>query len=89
MGQRGSIQGKRTDNTIRIPNQDIKLGLSVLDSLIIQPYTKQVEFDDLLARGANLNRRLQSIFDESTELWGIKVTAVAIREYGDEANKLQ
>lgn len=40
----------------------------------------QVELDDLLARRDELNRRIQQILDEATEPWGIKVTAVAIRD---------
>ncbi|MDJ0270394.1 MAG: slipin family protein [Aigarchaeota archaeon] len=40
----------------------------------------QVEFDDLLTRREELNKRIQQILDEATEPWGIKVTTVAIRD---------
>ncbi len=40
----------------------------------------QVEFDDLLTRREEINKRIQQILDEATEPWGIKVTTVAIRD---------
>ncbi len=40
----------------------------------------QVELDDLLVRRDELNKRLQKILDELTDPWGIKVTAVTIKE---------
>src|ERR1019366_92461 len=36
----------------------------------------EVELDDLLAQREKLNARLQTIIDEHTEAWGIKVTQV-------------
>lgn len=40
----------------------------------------QVELDDLLTKREELNKRLQKILDELTDPWGIKVTAVTIKE---------
>jgi len=40
----------------------------------------EVELDDLLAERAKLNARLQSILDEQTEVWGIKVTQVQVKQ---------
>lgn len=40
----------------------------------------EVELDDLLAQREKLNARLQSIIDEHTEPWGIKVTQVQVKQ---------
>jgi regulator of protease activity HflC (stomatin/prohibitin superfamily) len=40
----------------------------------------EVELDDLLAERAKLNARLQTILDEQTEMWGIKVTQVQVKQ---------
>jgi regulator of protease activity HflC (stomatin/prohibitin superfamily) len=40
----------------------------------------QSELDELLAHRDQINVRLQTIIDEQTELWGIKVTIVAIKD---------
>jgi regulator of protease activity HflC (stomatin/prohibitin superfamily) len=40
----------------------------------------EVELDDLLSQREALNQRLQSILDEHTEPWGIKVTGVQLKQ---------
>lgn len=40
----------------------------------------EVELDDLLSQREKLNLRLQSILDEHTEAWGIKVTKVEVKQ---------
>ncbi len=40
----------------------------------------QVELDDLLTRREEINKKLQKILDELTDPWGIKVTAVTLKE---------
>ncbi len=40
----------------------------------------QVELDELLAKRDELNKKIQGIIDQATETWGIKVTAVLIRD---------
>jgi regulator of protease activity HflC (stomatin/prohibitin superfamily) len=40
----------------------------------------EVELDDLLAQREKLNARLQTILDEQTEVWGIKVTQVQVKQ---------
>jgi regulator of protease activity HflC (stomatin/prohibitin superfamily) len=39
----------------------------------------EVELDDLLSQREKLNARLQTILDEHTEAWGIKVTKVEVK----------
>ncbi|MFN3307464.1 MAG: slipin family protein [Candidatus Kapaibacteriota bacterium] len=40
----------------------------------------QSDLDEILAERESLNKRLQSIIDEHTEPWGIKVSAVEIKQ---------
>ena len=40
----------------------------------------QSELDELLAQRTKVNRELQTIIDEHTERWGVKVTAVEIKD---------
>ena len=40
----------------------------------------QMELDEILSKREDINRRLQSILDEVTEGWGIKVTNVTVRD---------
>lgn len=40
----------------------------------------QAELDELLAEREQINMRLQTIIDEATEPWGIKVTSVEVRD---------
>ena len=40
----------------------------------------EVELDDLLAQREKLNARLQTILDEQTEVWGVKVTQVQVKQ---------
>ena len=42
----------------------------------------QSELDELLAERETINRRLQAIIDEHTGRWGVKVTAVEIKDVG-------
>jgi len=40
----------------------------------------EVELDDLLSKRDELNVRLQSILDEHTSAWGVKVTLVSVKQ---------
>ncbi len=40
----------------------------------------EVELDDLLAQREKLNTRLQTILDEHTGVWGVKVTQVQVKQ---------
>jgi len=40
----------------------------------------EIELDDLLSEREKLNERLQSIIDEQTDPWGIKVSVVEVKE---------
>jgi regulator of protease activity HflC (stomatin/prohibitin superfamily) len=40
----------------------------------------QVELDQLLSERENINQRLQTIIDEQTEPWGVKVSVVEVKD---------
>lgn len=60
--------------------KDYSLATSLLAQTTLRDVIGQVEFDDLLMKREELNKRLQTILDEATEPWGVKVSAVAIRD---------
>ncbi len=67
-------------NSAVVKVQDHILSASLLAQTTLRDVLGQVEFDDLLTKRDELNKRLQTILDEATEPWGIKVTTVAIRD---------
>jgi len=56
------------------------LATSLLAQTTLRDVLGQIELDDLLSKREELNRRLQEILDRHTDPWGIKVTAVTIRD---------
>ena len=56
------------------------LASSMLAQTTLRDIIGQVEFDDILSKRDELNKRIQEILDTSTDPWGIKVTAVAIKD---------
>ena len=60
--------------------QDYVLATSLLSQTTLRDVLGQVEFDELLTKREELNKRLQAILDEFTDPWGIKVSAVSIKD---------
>lgn len=60
--------------------QDYVLATSLLSQTTLRDVLGQVEFDELLTKREELNKRLQAILDEVTDPWGIKVSAVSIKD---------
>ncbi len=56
------------------------LAVTMLAQTVLRDVIGKSELDDLLARREELNKELQQILDELTDPWGIKVTAVTIKE---------
>ncbi len=54
-------------------------GSSQIAQTTLRSVCGEVELDDLLAERDKINSRLQSIIDQHTEPWGIKVVQVAIK----------
>ena len=53
---------------------------SLISQTTLRDVLGQVDFDEILSRREELNKKLQIILDEITNPWGIKVTAVAIKD---------
>jgi regulator of protease activity HflC (stomatin/prohibitin superfamily) len=52
----------------------------MLGQTTLRDIVGQVELDDLLTKRDDINKRLQEILDLLTDPWGIKVTAVTLKE---------
>ncbi len=57
------------------PSATAQIALTTLRGVI-----GQVELDDVLTERDKINKRLQEIIDEATDPWGIKVSAVEIKD---------
>ena len=53
---------------------------SLISQTTLRSVLGQAPLDDLLAQRESINLRLQEIIDRQTEPWGIKVTAVEVRD---------
>ncbi len=60
--------------------ENFVIATNLLAQTTLRDVLGQVELDDLLTRREELNKRLQEIIDAATDPWGIKVTAVAIKD---------
>jgi len=55
-------------------------GTSQLAQTTLRSVCGQAELDDLLAERDRINQRLQTIIDDQTEPWGVKVRAVEVKQ---------
>ncbi len=55
-------------------------GVLMLAQTTLRDVIGQVELDDLLTKREEINKKLQEILDILTDPWGIKVTAVTLKE---------
>jgi len=53
---------------------------SLKSQTMLRSIIGQSELDELLAQREKINRELQTVIDEQTEPWGIKVSAVDVRD---------
>jgi regulator of protease activity HflC (stomatin/prohibitin superfamily) len=60
--------------------ENYKLATSLLAQTTLRDVLGQIELDDLLAKRDELNKKLQEILDRHTDPWGVKVTAVTLRD---------
>jgi len=60
--------------------KDYVMASSLLAQTTLRDVIGQVELDELLSKREELSKRVQAILDELTEAWGVKVSAVAIRD---------
>jgi regulator of protease activity HflC (stomatin/prohibitin superfamily) len=59
---------------------DFTRATSLIAQTTLRSVLGQVELDDLLTNRERVNLELQRIIDEQTDAWGIKVTAVEVRD---------
>src|SRR5436853_4252302 len=62
-------------NVVNFDQATSQIGQTTLRNIL-----GQSELDELLAERKKINRDLQAIIDEQTERWGVKVTAVEIKD---------
>ncbi|MDK2871146.1 MAG: hypothetical protein PWQ16_498 [bacterium] len=60
--------------------EDYIVATSQISQTTLRSVAGQVELDELLAHRERINQRLQSIIDEQTDPWGIKVSIVEIKD---------
>jgi regulator of protease activity HflC (stomatin/prohibitin superfamily) len=59
---------------------DHRLATSKIAQTTLRSVLGQSELDELLAHRDRINQELQRIIDEQTEVWGVKVSAVEVRD---------
>jgi regulator of protease activity HflC (stomatin/prohibitin superfamily) len=59
---------------------DFLFATSQLAQTTLRSVLGQVELDDVLSQRDKINRQLQEIIDRHTEPWGVKVTAVEVKQ---------
>lgn len=62
--------------------EDFRFATAQLAQTTLRSVTGQAELDELLSEREKLNQLIQKILDEATDPWGIKVTAVEIKDVG-------
>ncbi len=60
--------------------EDFRMATAQLAQTTLRSVAGQAELDELLSEREKLNATIQSILDEATDPWGIKVTAVEIKD---------
>lgn len=59
--------------------EDYLLATAQISQTTLRSVIGQFELDEILSTRENINHRLQTILDEQTEPWGIKVSAVEVK----------
>jgi regulator of protease activity HflC (stomatin/prohibitin superfamily) len=60
--------------------KDYMLATSLISQTSLRGILGRVELDELLSHRENLNNELQKVIDKATDPWGIKVSAVEIKD---------
>ncbi len=60
--------------------ENFRYAIEQLAQTTLRSVLGEVELDDLLSQREKLNARLQTILDEHTEPWGVKVTKVEVKQ---------
>jgi regulator of protease activity HflC (stomatin/prohibitin superfamily) len=72
----------RVDDPIKavMAVENYHYAVTMLSQTVLRDVIGKSELDDLLSRREQINMELQKILDELTDPWGIKVTAVTVKE---------
>jgi regulator of protease activity HflC (stomatin/prohibitin superfamily) len=62
--------------------EEYKMATAQLAQTTLRSVAGQADLDELLSERDKLNQKIQVILDEATDPWGIKVTAVEIKDVG-------
>jgi len=62
--------------------EEFKMATAQLAQTTLRSVAGQADLDELLSERDKLNQKIQIILDEATDPWGIKVTAVEIKDVG-------
>jgi regulator of protease activity HflC (stomatin/prohibitin superfamily) len=62
--------------------EEYKMATAQLAQTTLRSVAGQADLDELLSERDKLNQKIQTILDEATDPWGIKVTAVEIKDVG-------
>jgi regulator of protease activity HflC (stomatin/prohibitin superfamily) len=60
--------------------ENYRVATALLSQTTLRDVLGQIDLDDLLSKREELNLKLQAILDRHTDPWGIKVTAVTLRD---------
>jgi regulator of protease activity HflC (stomatin/prohibitin superfamily) len=60
--------------------ENFRVATSLLAQTTLRDVLGEIELDDLLSKREELNVKLQEILDRQTDPWGIKITAVTLRD---------
>lgn len=60
--------------------QDFQFATSQMAQTTLRSILGEMELDDLLSQREKINAQLQTILDQQTEPWGIKVASVAVKD---------
>ena len=60
--------------------EDFRMATAQLSQTTLRSVAGQADLDELLSERDKLNNKIQGILDEATDPWGIKVTAVEIKD---------
>ncbi len=60
--------------------ENYRIATSLLAQTTLRDILGQIELDDLLSKREELNKKLQEVLDVATEPWGVKITAVTLRD---------
>ncbi len=60
--------------------EEYRMATAQLSQTTLRSVAGQAELDELLAERDKLNQKIQQVLDEATDAWGIKVTAVEIKD---------